>query len=910
MAQQATTTQDRVVQLDVAAQPMVDALNQFATQAKVRIVFFTQAAEGLTAPHVVGSYTPDQALRKLLDRSDLQYRFRNPRTVEIRSSREARDVEVRKVDSRAASFEKTSMVDEGGGTIRLAQADSQANSNVRSTAAAVDQGGSAQNQKLEEVVVTGSHIRGSRDTSAPMMSFTRDQITQSGVSTTQEMFERLPQNFSELKPDGFLAAGQSRIAALNYSRAAGVDLRGLGAGSTLTLLNGTRRAGSVNGRVVDVSAIPLSAIERVEIVTGGRSAIYGSDAVAGVVNIITRRDFSGAETQATYGRAREGGGKLQLSQIFGGTVGAAHIMAAYDYSQDWALDLGGTSLVVSPDSTGLIHRRIDTQPDGKRHSVLASGGYDFSDRISGVFDAMYTSRKIESSAIDLYPGATNDSLNFTDDSSDHLSGSAAVNVALSGDWRLDLTGAASRVNSNTFTHQTFDAPAFGFVADFRDTRVDHAEIETVSAVANGSFHLGGTVTRLALGLERREERFKGVYDAVPVADESRAVNSAFAELQIPFERSADNLAFRRVELSLAGRLDHYDDFGNTFNPQVGVIVEAFRGLTLRSTYSRSFRAPALADLASPGSGIISLVPDPTAGSGVSPLLVWQGSRPQLDPERAKTWTAGFDFHPQALRSLGVSLSYFNISYRDRIDIPAVSSDEQANALVNSVYFPGLITRNPSAAELNALLSTLPNALAFNFTGLPYDPSSQTLLEAFPNLVIFDGRTNNIAIEKVDGIDLQIDSAFDSAAGRISSGLNATYTFSHSRNVTANSPTLSGINDVGKPVGFRVRGNAGLSLGAWGAFVYLTYVDSYRNTFSVPTGEISSWITTDLSISFDGRKSAGTQMLGGIRATLSVQNLFDRDPPTFLNNNLFGIRYDSTNANPFGRQVSVSLAKNW
>src|SRR5207244_1423416 len=98
------------------------------------------------------------------------------------------------------------------------------------------------------------------------------------------LFQSLPQNVNTITPAGQTATGTSSLATQNVQGATGISLRGLGPEATLVLLNGERRSGNVFGQVFDISAIPLAAIERIEIVTGGESAIYGSDAVAGVVN--------------------------------------------------------------------------------------------------------------------------------------------------------------------------------------------------------------------------------------------------------------------------------------------------------------------------------------------------------------------------------------------------------------------------------------------------------------------------------------------------------------------------------------------------------------------------------------------------------------------------------------------------
>ncbi len=150
-----------------------------------------------------------------------------------------------------------------------------------------------QTQKVEKIEVTGSNIkRVDMETVAPVEIITRDQIERSGQPTVAEVIRIIPSamagSFNESFSNSF-APGAS-----------GVSLRGLGQKTTLVLINGRRTAGygfaqNLQDTFVDLNSIPTSAVERIEILKDGASAIYGSDAIAGVVNVILRKDFRGAE---------------------------------------------------------------------------------------------------------------------------------------------------------------------------------------------------------------------------------------------------------------------------------------------------------------------------------------------------------------------------------------------------------------------------------------------------------------------------------------------------------------------------------------------------------------------------------------------------------------------------------------
>jgi len=157
------------------------------------------------------------------------------------------------------------------------------------------------------VDVTGTHIRRTDLESAlPVQVITREEIERSGVTTPAELMSRIPANLQSVNDQHSIG---NQIGARPRPGLSSVNLRGLGDGNTLVLVNGRRVANyAFDGSTVDVNAIPLTAIDRVEILKDGASAIYGTDAVAGVVNFILRKDFRGVEASATGAWTERGGG--------------------------------------------------------------------------------------------------------------------------------------------------------------------------------------------------------------------------------------------------------------------------------------------------------------------------------------------------------------------------------------------------------------------------------------------------------------------------------------------------------------------------------------------------------------------------------------------------------------------------
>jgi iron complex outermembrane receptor protein len=160
-------------------------------------------------------------------------------------------------------------------------------------------GAAAQAQKVEKIEVTGSNIkRVDVETASPVQIITQDDLRRSGATTVAEALRDLPLanagSLNDLATSASFAIGSSSIS-----------LRGLGAQATLVLLNGRRLAsyGLSNGgqiQFVNLDTLPLAAIERIEILKDGASAIYGSEAMAGVINIILRKDFRGAEVGGSF----------------------------------------------------------------------------------------------------------------------------------------------------------------------------------------------------------------------------------------------------------------------------------------------------------------------------------------------------------------------------------------------------------------------------------------------------------------------------------------------------------------------------------------------------------------------------------------------------------------------------------
>jgi len=283
------------VDFRLPAEPFTQAVLDFSHQSGLSAIYgLTPAMDTLVTRPVTGRMSSSDALTLMLQGSGLTYEFDSAHSVVIEPATAP-----------------------PGPAPAPAHAGPDA---VAASALEVSQG------QLEPVDVTGSLIRGVQGVIAPLVYVKQQQLSEAAYATVEDALYSLPIT-SRNGPREDLGLDN------NYQYGAGIDLRGLGVGATLVLVDGHRQPLSGGaGDFVDVSTIPWSAVKRIEVLPDGASALYGSDAIAGVVNIIMRDDFQGAETQARYGTAADGRRELMASQLFGARWSGGHAMLAYQFS--------------------------------------------------------------------------------------------------------------------------------------------------------------------------------------------------------------------------------------------------------------------------------------------------------------------------------------------------------------------------------------------------------------------------------------------------------------------------------------------------------------------------------------------------------------------------------------------------
>jgi iron complex outermembrane receptor protein len=865
--------QEAKVILDIKPQPLRQALQAFGAQSGLQVLFRSEglSLDGITSPEVSGELSAKQALDRLLSRTGLRYEFINSHTVRISS---ASDTSAKTTSQLLHKSEDPNLllaqINDAGAS---ANADSQTIPNSQDgLSSSKDEG----KDKLEEIVVTGTHIRGVAP-SSPVLTITREDIDQSGYTSIGDVMRSLPQNYSGgNSPQLTLGSAPGIDNTGTFSGGSTPNLRGLGSGSTLTLVNGHRLADDTLNGAVDISLIPLAAIERMEVVTDGASAAYGSDAVAGVVNIILKKDYNGSQTSILGGGTAQGGGtEKQINQLLGKTWTTGSLLFDYEFDR--------TNPIYSTQRDYTLQAATPTTllPESSRNSFFLSGSQNFGERVSAFVDATYAYRILRDSTS--YAG---EDYTFNQDVSVHqYSAAFGIDVLLPGNWQLRPT--VDLAEQRSFDTQSsipyYPVPALTF----------EGRTSTFEAVADGPLvELPAGAVRAAVGGGYRRQTFAYLEQgSAPAVDTGRGVEYGYAELAVPLFSPAMGAWIRKLDLSISGREEHYSDFGHEGVPQFGLAYSPADPVKLRATWGKSFRAPPLYALFSEKGGYLQTIANPASATGSSTALVENGGDSSLRPETAKTWTVGIDYDSELLKGLHLSATYYDIAYINRISrIPTVYS-----ALTDPLFAP-FVTPSPSAALQQSVINAFgPNF--YNYTNSTYNPSEVVAL--------INNELVNVARQDINGVDLTANYKRPIYIGSLEIFANASYLDLRQQFVPL-APEVEVSGQAFEPAKIRARAGSSWSIGPFGLTGIVNFTGSEVNPYQPNDAHIASWTTVDLQLNFRPQWSGA---LAGFQAAVSVQNVFDRDPPYVLfDQYVAGLHYDPTNASVLGRFVSLRLSK--
>jgi iron complex outermembrane receptor protein len=866
-----------------------------------------------------------------------------------------------------------------------------------------------------DIVVTGSSIRGVPPTGSQLIQMGAEDVVSSGAATTQELLANVPQlgTFNQApRPDphsnGILSTAP--------------NIRGIGQAQTLVLVNSHRLVGTGHlQNIADPSIVPPSMIQRVEIVADGASSVYGSDGIAGVVNVITRRDYEGAAASFRVGYG-DGYNLLNTNVVTGAKWDGGGIVGSVEYSRNSRLagsardyvrsnfaPFGGQdnrSLNTCPTAvykvnnaagaptgdfiqygTGARNARCenaqftDLYPRQDRLSFFAAGHQDITPDIEFYFDAFHSTTHSDAN---LAPAGASGTMTRTGNpyfpaadvpagvdsitayySASHLDGvrlrdvqavnvyggTAGVDVSLNRfKWTTYWTGShsttdlhegsfspvvnAASINSTSpalaidpFTGKTSAATKVG-LADYEQFFGSTQWLWEINSKIDGPlFTLPGGETKIAVGGVYRREFYDGKNTLSRIGFEEnlgrqigrREVYSAFGELYVPIFGSDNAMGgFQRLDLSLSGRYDHYNDFGDTFNPKVGINWAPVEGFTLRGSYGTSFHAPALPDLYGPdtraGYGTGGQNPPGTINTRTGNIFI-AGGNPKLDAERATTWSIGMDIAPTWLSGFRASATYYNVHFTGRIAFPTAFGNffyvlpEMNKYFVDNVTCPGGVAYKPGTTtgctsnpiDPNVLYGMIKDLRLQNF---PRPVNSAADIP--PVYIITDLRRVNLSQIDTGGIDFDISYRWRTAGTAMGVQLQGNRVINYDQVAVPGAPTINQF-DFGQQK-FKARAQYTIAAGPISGALTFNYNDKYKAQFvavssagvtSNQVETIGSFATVDLHI---GYKLPEVSVLAGTELTLDVDNAFNQEPPFARAANGYG------NGSVLGRVVTVGLRK--
>jgi iron complex outermembrane recepter protein len=882
---------------DLPAQPLADSLRAVGSQTNINLLFDPPLVAGKKAPALKAEVTADEALTRLLVGTGIKHEFLNETTIVLAKadavgSKSSRGGASPNAASEVPGDDPKEGNKRGANSFRVAQVD-QGIAGPQAVGNSDDQNSERRKKdELTEIVVTGTHIHGAQDSSSPMTTITREDIERSGVSSTADLVRLIPQNFgggvTNVTTGASTYAGAESLS--NFTNGSGINLRGLGNDSTLVLVDGHRLASAGIGSFVDISLIPLAAIDRVEVLTDGASAIYGSDAVGGVVNIILRKNYEGVESRVRYGSVTDGRhDELQVGQTVGHEWSTGSALATYEYA--------GTSPLPSTDrsfATGLAPTNLqppqaaDLLPRTHSNSFLGSISQSVGADTELFAEGMFSKRGNEENISLLAPGFPTAS---GSQSAEQYGATVGATTKWGSDWHSDI---AATYNKSISEQNLIDS---GTSFNSFDSQADEW---TIDGSGDGTIFDGpGGKTSLAVGGQYRKERYNSSGTQDPIAAQaSRSIAAGFGELLIPIVGKTNAIAgVSKLDLAIAARFERYSDFGSTTNGKVGLSWSPVAEFTVRGTYGTSFRAPLLSELDnSPPNQNNFALPFPNAAGGTTNAIFISTGNPGLGPQKARTWTVGTDFVPEAIANFRASATYFNIVFRDRI-APPIPLIAYQTSLTDPNY-SSFVNFNPSLAQVNQLYA---NPFFQSFGIAPAQIAA-----------IINDQLTNIAERVEDGVDLSLSYKTDTPLGRFDFNATGTYIANLKDKPASTSAFVPLVNTIFNPIDFRMRDGITWSRNGLSLSGFINYADRYRNNTVTPTASIASWTTVDLSLRYDTGRNARLGLMKGVSISVSALNVLDRNPPfvsgSLENDNV--VNFDSANASPLNRFVSVEFQKAW
>ncbi len=698
--------------LAIGRQPLAAALQELARQSGVQIIFFSKLADGHEAPSVRGTVTIDYALHRMLDGTRLTYRRLHANVIEIRP------LGTPSAGASAMRADPPQML-AAASAAGDPSADPPSDPPPAAAAGPASQTGQAElpaptrNSALRTVIVTGTRAmdRTVATSLSPIDVLTPTDLVGTGAPDLATALRMLLPSFNFPQPSITDATDASQPA----------QLRGLSPDETLVLIDGRRQHSTaivnVNGTIgrgsspVDLSAIPINAIDHIEVLRDGAAAQYGSDAIAGVINIILKHGAKGGSASVTAGQYSEGDGTTVQAGADGGLAlgKKGWLRLSVDATHQNPTNRSGPDIRFPNDPTygqrtfhyglpalqseeGAINLHYDLAPDARlyafsvlNHRNVWAGGF---------FRSLSAYKNSTPAAAAVYPDG------FLPIEESTLHDDTEV-IGLRGrvlGWRYDVSGDTGgntwRLNTaNTFNYSLGSASPTAFyigTLKYRQTLVN----TDFKRVFNPGWLSHGLL--VDWGLEYRHEQFSieqgdpasyagagaQVYPGYTPKDAgSHGRNSQAAYLDLE-----SNLT-KKLSGELAARYEHYSDFGSTTSVELATRYAFTHAFAMRATASTGFRAPSLQQeyYSSTALNFVNGVPYTIRTFPVNdPAAVALGAQP-LKAEKSHSYTVGFVFTPRD--GLYATLDFYQITIAHRIILSGNLLGSSVQNYLTSVGIP-------------------------------------------------------------------------------------------------------------------------------------------------------------------------------------------------------------------------------
>ena len=888
----------------ISPQPLADALEAFAKSSGYQLVYRADLAAGSVSPGAEAHLPALDTLTQLLRGTGLSFKFVNDHTIAIlKSSAAAAPIGPA---ARGPNPADTAPHTKAGLVARLAAIfqgcrASKADACSNASAGAEAMPGVA----IKEIVVTGTRQGGLRaaESPVPIQVITRDQLQ--GAASGTDLMSTLAQLIPSMTTQAY---GVDMAAQTLQAK-----LRGLNPNHVLVLIDGKRRHTTANiavaagsayqgGAGVDLNFIPIAAIDHIEVLTESAAAQYGTDAIAGVINIITRKGYAGGQVAGTYGSYDRGGGD---SGDVSGNLGILPTGTGY-------LNLTGEARYHGHSNQGGIDERVINPANiasypGSNMPLVSD--YPYLNRIEGDAEIRTALASLKAGWVlengtELYAFATYGvkhaasyenyrlptKLHYTDPAGittypfpfgfnpqeatreQDFSIVAGAKGTLS-DWRWDLSTVYGRDRIELYTLDSANAGLFNAAGIATPSKYYDGVLQTsqwtTTLDLNRDFDAGlAAPLNTAFGAEYRRETY-GIRAGIPASYQLGGAQSypGFSPADAGVNERQNVAAYvdlsgkpvEQLRLDAAGRFEHYSDFGDATVFKLAGRWDVVPAFALRATLSDGFRAPTMAEefysstTVTPTTAFVQMPPNSPGGK-----LLGLGNG--LAPEKSTNLSLGFVLTPAGNMSLTFDL--YQISIKNRI----VSSGHLVGSSGGMVVAPNIIAA--IVANGNQLD---PDVMAGGVTGI----------NVFTNGI--DTRTR--------GADLTLTLPVDFRSGRLTYSIGATYNDTQITRVRATPSQLGGtpLFDATSTSDLTTANPKYIvNLGVLSQIGPLTVnlvekiygpSSEYENDDGDnPTG-LLQYFRTDIGITPITNLDLSYQFTRRLKVTIGANNLFNRFPPT-------------------------------